>query len=240
MGNEASGSQSVTINLGAATSASTTITYRVAGSAALDGDYRITSITSYNSEALTITVPAGESTASINFEIIDDEQIERNNEVIYFESAAISDAYISEHFRQASYSFEIEDNDVAPEATMQIDLAWNLGDGMRINGNNFDLFLADSVTLNTDGTISDYQPIEGLESVNETGFETIRLNDGIADMPYYVIIKFVSGTDPAELSLQFNSNTVHRTASGRVSSAFAGRAVYYGPFTKSGSSYAFR
>ena len=99
-GTESSGSQAVTINLGATASASTVITYRVGGTAALDGDYHLTSVSRYFSSALTITVPAGESAAVINFDIIDDNQVEPVDEIIYFEITSISDATIAETFRQ--------------------------------------------------------------------------------------------------------------------------------------------
>jgi hypothetical protein len=240
MGTESSGSQSVTLDLGATTATATTITYRVGGTAALDGDYRLTTLSAYYADALTITVPAGESTASIQFEIIDDNQVEGTNEVIYFEITSISDTDIAQNFRQATYVYEIEDNDQAPDAALQVDLAWNLGDGVRINAANFDLYLADSVVVNSDGTVSAFHAVDGIQGTNETGFETIMLNNQIADQQYYVIIKYVSGEDPAELRLQFNSSSAHRAAAGTVSSGSAGRTLYYGPITKRGASYTFR
>ena len=239
-GNEGSGNQSITINLGATTTASTVITYRVGGNAALDGDYSLTSVGTYYSDALTITVPADESTATINFALIDDNQVEQADEIIYFEITSISDAGIAENFRQTSYAFQIEDNDVAPNSGLQVDLAWNLGDGVRINRSNFDLHLADAITLSDDGTVTEYREIEGKQSVNETGFETITIGGDLPDQQYYMIISCLLCEDPAALSLQLSSSKVSRNASGRVPSGWSGRSLYYGPITKNGESFSFK
>lgn len=239
-GTESSGPQSIIIDLGSVSSGPTTITYQVGGNAAMDGDYRITSITSFNSDALTITVPAGQSTATIAFEIIDDEQVEPSNEVIYFEVTAISDAAIAQHFRQTSYVFEIVDNDDPPASGLQIDLAWNLGDGVRINASNFDLYLADSITTGSNGEITSYHEIEGHGSAHESGFETILLGDDLPDKQYYAIIGYLSGDNTAEITLQFSSGSSHGTARGRVSAASVGRSLYYGPITKTGQTFEFR
>jgi hypothetical protein len=239
-GNEGSGNQSITINLGATTTASTVITYHVGGNAALDGDYSLTSVSTYYSDALTVTVPAGESMAAINFAVIDDNQVEQDDEVIYFEITSISDAAIAENFRQASYAFQIEDNDIAPDAGLQVDLSWNLGDGVRINRSNFDLHLADAITLSDDGTVEAYREIEGMQSVNETGFETITIGSDLPDQQYYVIISCLSCEDAAALSLQLSSRQASRKAVGYVPAGWIGRSLYYGPITKSGVSFSFK
>lgn len=238
-GSEISGSQSITIDLGATTTAATTISYRVGGTAALDGDYRITSLTSYNSEALSITVPAGQSQAAINFEILDDIQVE-HPEVIFFEITSISDVSIAQNFRQASYRFEITDDDEAPGSGMQVDLSWYLGNSVRINTADFDLYLADSITIGSDGGVTDYSLVEGVESAHLSGFETVFIQDDMPDQQYYIIIKYVAGTSAAELTLDFNSTYLKREAAGRVSSASVGRTLYYGPITKRGTDYSFR
>ena len=239
-GTESSGAHSITIDLGAPSSAPTTITYRVGGDAALDGDYRITSITAYNSDALTITIPAGQSTATIGFEIIDDKQIETSNEVIYFEITAISDATIASNFKQASYVFEIIDDDEPPDSGLQIDLAWDLGDGVRINASNFDLYVADSVAVNSDGELVFFRAIDGYTSAEASGFETVVLSEDLPNKQYYAIINYTSGNNTAELTLEFTTKTSHGSARGRVSSASVGRSLYYGPITKSGSAFTFR
>lgn len=238
-GSEDSGNQSITIDLGITTTAATTISYRVGGSAALDGDYRITSLTSYNSDALNVTVPAGQSTATISFEILDDNQVEYP-EVIYFEITAISDASIAENFRQAFYGFEITDNDEPQGSGMQVDLSWYLGNGVRISAADFDLYLADAVTIDSAGVVSDYHLVEGVESVHASGFETIVIPDEMPDQQYYIIIKYVAGSSEARLTLDFNSTQLQRRAAGRVLPASVGTTLYYGPLTKSGTYYSFR
>jgi len=239
-GSEGSGKQSVTINLGAATTLSTTITYRVGGNAALDGDYHLTSLTSYYTDAaLTITVPAGKSVATIDFEIIDDIQVE-SNEVIYFEITSISDESIASNFKQASYVFQIEDNDEPASDGLQIDLSWNLGDGIRINNSNFNLYLANAITVDTDGSVTAYEAVDGVVSANDTGFETIVISKDLPDHQYFVIIDYVSGNDTAEVQVELSNTQTHRVASGRVSSASIGHKLYLGPITKTGSTFEFR
>ena len=39
-------------------------------------------------------------------------------------------------------------------AALQVGLAWNLADGVRINVANFDLYLADYIAVTSDGTVS--------------------------------------------------------------------------------------
>ena len=239
-GTESSGKQSITINLGATTTVPTTITYRVGGNAALGGDYDLSSLTSYYSDAsaLTISVPAGKSSASIDFEIIDDHQVE-SDEVIYFEITSISDEAIASNFKQASYVYQIEDNDEPPSDGLQVDLSWNLGDGVRVNGSNFDLYLASDITVDTDQSVTAYQAVDGVSSANESGFETIVINNELPDHQYYVIIDYVSGDNTADVELQLSNTQTHRIASGRVTSASIGHKLYLGPITKSGTTYQF-
>ena len=177
--------------------------------------------------------------ATIKFAIVDDHQVESTDEIIYFEITSISDATIAENFRQTSYVFQIEVNDVAPNAGLQVDLAWNLGDGVRINRSNFDLRLADDVTVGAEGAVTEYHEIAGEQSINETGFETITIADDLPDKRYYVIINYMSGEDPASLSLQLSSGNSRRGATGHVSAAWVGRSLFYGPITKSGTSFTF-
>lgn len=237
---EDSGSQTITINLGSTTTASTVLTYRVGGNAALDGDYRLTTVSNYYSDALTLTVPPGQSIATITFDVIDDSQVEQDDEVIYFEITSISDAAIAENFRQRSFVFQITDNDHATGPDLQVDLAWDLGDGVRINASNFDMDLASDITLDANGTVADYQAVDGKASTNETGFESLVIDSTLPDQKYYVIIHYLSGDNTAVLTLQLNSDQVQRSASGRVSSASLGRMLYLGPITKNGNSFTFQ
>lgn len=239
-GMEGIGAQSVTIDLGGTTSGSTVITYRVGGNASLDGDYRITTLTNYYSDALTVTVPAGKSTATIEFEIIDDNQVEPGGEIIYFEITSVSDATLAANFRKRYFVYQIDDNDEAPDSGMQVDLSWNLGDGVRINASNFDLYLADTISVGTDGAVISYHVAEETASANENGFETITIPVELPDKQYYIMIEYVSGEYTAELTLQFSSRQTQRAASGRVSSTSIGRVLYYGPITKTGQVFSFR
>lgn len=234
---EDGGTQSITIDLGITTTKSTVITYRVGGNAALDGDYRLTTLTNYFSAVLTVTVPAGESQAIITFEIIDDVQIESEDEFIFFDITSISDATIAGNIRQTSCVFQILDNDNALSPDLQVDLTWNLGDGVRINASNFDMYLATSIIRDTSGVVTEFQAVDGKASTNVTGFESLTIDTVLPDQQYYVIIKYISGDNPAILTVQLNSNQVSRIASGRVTSASLGRLLYLGPIIKNGNSF---
>lgn len=229
---EADGTQTLTINLGKKATSSITITYIVGGSASVDGDFRILSNTSFTTDAsssFTLTVPEGSSTASLTFELIDDIQIEPGSESIYFQITGISDSDLTGSLQQLQYVFKVEDNDVAPANGLQVDLTWDLGDGVSINNANFDLYLARNLQLNDEGDISSMELIDRVLSTNTKGFETIIIDDSIAEDEYYIIIRFVTGTLAANVFLHMSEDDDYETASGRVTTDFVGKDIYYGP-----------
>jgi hypothetical protein len=233
---EAEGTQTLTINLGKKATSSITITYIVGGTASVDGDFRILSNTSFTTDAsssFTLTVPEGSSSASLTFELIDDIQVEPVNESIYFQITGISDSDLIGSIQHLQYIFKVEDNDVAPTNGLQVDLTWNLGDGVSINNANFDLYLARNVQLNNEGDIISMELVDQVLSTNTKGFETIVINDSIADDEYYVIVRFVKGTLTANVFLHLSHDEDYEIASGRVTTDFVGEDIYYGPIAVS-------
>lgn len=236
--NESAGSQSITIELGGTTTTSTTISYSVGGNARLDGDYRLTSRTGYFTTGLAITVPAGVSQATLDFDLIDDDQIERENELIYFAITSVSDQSLAKNITHTTLVFEITDDDTSPDDALQIDLSWDLGDGVRINGANFDLYLANDIALDN-GVVTGFTAVNDVSSANDSGFETVLVSNDFPDGQYYAIIDFLSGESAAELWLNFNSENISRVANGQVAATSVGKKLYFGPITKTGSNYAF-
>lgn len=239
-GNEGDGAQSITIDLGKMTTATTTITFEVGGDAALDGDYTVDEVSEYAVDSpYTIVIPEGNTTATIHFDLIDDEQIEPRNEVIYFHIKDVSDESISKTMSRTLFAYEVVDNDSSPASGMQVDLSWTLGDNIRINAANFDLYLATTLSLKPDGEIDTFDRVEQFQSTNETGFETYVLDDTIEDRQYYIVIKYVSGTYDANVSLHMSQGSNYGAASGKVASTYVGKYVYYGPITKNGNLFSF-
>ncbi|MEO8472192.1 MAG: hypothetical protein ABI477_08360 [Chryseolinea sp.] len=240
-GNEGDGAQTITIDLGKMTTATTTLTFEVGGDAALDGDYRVAEISQYAVEApYTLTIPEGNSTATIHFDLIDDNQIETRNEVIYFHIKDISDEGITKRLTRTVFAYEIVDNDSSPASGMQVDLSWTLGDNIRINAANFDMYLATSLSLTSDGEINTFESVEQFQSTNETGFETFVVGDTIQDRQYYIVMKYVSGTYDANVSLHLSQGSNYGSASGRVEASYVGKYVYYGPLNKAGNRFSFQ
>ncbi len=84
--------------------------------------------------------------------------MEPTRELIYFQLTGISDTDIAAEANNVTYTFEIIDNDVPPTNALQVDLSWSLGDGVSINETNFDLLLANNITLDEDDNVASARP----------------------------------------------------------------------------------
>ena len=245
-GVEGSGTQRIVIDLGSALSTDVTISYRVGGTAALNGDYSLSSgdifysSTDASSYTYTLVAKKGASTAAIEFEIIDDAYIEKRDESIYFEITAISNSDLYSKFQHIQYEFRIEDNDTSPTDGLQVDLAWQVGDGVSIYAANFDLYLARNVELDNEGTVTSFEMVETLKSTNAKGFESFIINKELENEEYYVFIRYVSGSSDANIYLTMSQGSDSGTASGSVNASFIGKDLYYGPITKEGNDFRFR
>lgn len=238
--NEGDGVKTITIDLGRTVPSGTSIYYMVGGSASLNGDYEISTPSSLTSSSFVVQVKTGESTATIPIELIDDIQIEQGRESIYFFITGSSDSDLNGSLKNVQYILEIEDNDSAPTAGLQVDLSWNTGDGVSINTANFDLHLARNVQLDNNNQLADFQLVDRIRSTNSSGFESFILPEDLTDEVYYIIINFVEGSTSAELFLHLSQGSEFGTASGRVNTSYVGKNVYYGPITKDGNTFSFR
>lgn len=249
-GEESDSVYTVTIDLGRTVSVTTTVNFAIGGQALLDGDYSfytkssepggISTTPPVESSSLSLTINPGSSTATISFKLIDDTLVEPSREFIYFQLTGISDSDIAAEANNVTYAFEIIDNDVPPTNALQVDLSWNLGDGVSIDQANFDLLLASNITLDEDDNVSSAELVDGVSSIHDTGTETYQLLSSLPDDEYYIIIRYTSGTSDADLSLIMSHDKVYSRAHGTVSSDYSGKLLYYGPIRKNGSSFSSR
>jgi hypothetical protein len=237
--NEGDGVKTITIDLGRTVATGTTIYYMVGGSAFLNGDYEILGPASLTSSTFVVQVKGGESRAILSIELIDDTHVEQRPESIYFFITGSSDSDLNGSLRNVQYVLEVEDNDTAPTAGLQVDLSWNTGDGVSINTANFDIFLARNVQLDSNDQLIDFELVDSVRSTNPSGFESFILPQDITDEVYYIIINFVEGSTGAELYLHLSQGSEHGTASGRVNTNYIGKNVYYGPISKNGNTFSF-
>jgi len=239
-GREDAGAQSVVIDLGHAVSAQTVVSLVIGGDASLDGDYTATSSSkTYNSTAATfdLTAKAGESSVTLNFNIIDDTQIELGKEIIYFQIASVAGSDVT--FDHVTYMYEITDNDSPPASGMQADLAWNIGEGMSINDINFDLYLAHNVVI-TGNQVSQSDFIGDVQSVHPKGFEGFILSTALPDDEYYLVFRYTQGTSDVQLFLTLSQGASIRPMQGMFSEDYAGKDIYYGPIVKSNGRFSSR
>jgi hypothetical protein len=239
-GAENTGQQSVVIDLGHAVSAETVVSLFVGGDASLDGDYTASSSNNtFNSsaETLDLTVKKGESSVTLNFSIIDDTQIETGREVIYFQVASVagSDASLD----HGTYMYEITDNDNVPASGLQVDLAWNIGEGVSINRINFDLYLATDVVVSGEEVTASILN-DTLKSVNAHGFENFILPASLPNDEYYLVFRYAEGASDVELFVTFSQGASVRPMHGVFSEEYAGKDIYYGPIIKNSSRYNYR
>jgi len=238
--NEGDGIKNIIIDLGQTVASGTTINYLVSGSAFLNGDYEIRNPGSVNSSTFVVQVKSGESKATLSIELIDDTHVEEENEFIYFMITGSSDTDLNGLLKNKQFVLEIEDNDTAPSNGLQVDLSWSTGDGISINTDNFDLYLAKNVVLSTNGQLLEFELVDSTKSINTTGFESMVIAQNITDEVYYIIINFVEGTSGADVYLHMSQGSHHGMASGHVNANYIGKNVYYGPISKNGNTFSFR
>ena len=244
---ESDSTYSVRIHLGKVTAA-TTVTIDIFGTAALDGDYQMTVPVDLTSSLIPVTgsssvssqqvltVQAGNSYVDLFFKIIDDPYVEPRAENIYFRISDISNESIAASVKNLEYQFVIVDNDKPPADAMRVDLSWRLGDGISITNGNVDMYLATNVVV-SNGLVVSRDLVASVSSTNETGFETFTIGSSVPDGKYYIMVRYVSGSYDADTELVMSKGTSYTRATARITAANVGKDFYFGPLTKSGSSY---
>lgn len=234
--NESVGTFSIDLNLDGPTDSDVMVEFVTTGSAVLNGDYRITTPSP-------IIIPAGNTTASLALEIIDDPVVERY-EVIGETLELSEDKEIILTLRsgngllnipsdQNQITLSIGDNDLVPSSGLQTDLLWSLGPGMDMNEVNLDMYFITDVTTEL-GQITNFRQYgEGARS--ESGFESLSLNTNDPDNEYYLVVEYTEGTEVVEFELFSYLPDGILYARERLSGTDNDAALVFGPFLKEGN-----
>jgi hypothetical protein len=226
---ENAGTQKVSISLGKTVSASTQLYFELSGTASLNGDYKLLT-------SSPVTIAAGASTATISIQVIDEAIIESTESVIVQLTAAGNGIELSSDTTKNIFTLTINDNDTAPENDdVQIDLTWGSGGGDNIDDEDLNLYIVNNVEI-SDETITDFDMYDGSE--NESGFESLTLPSDAPDGDYYIVVAYNSGSNSVDYKINLNgAGYSNDSATGTFSSSDVGYAVFYGPLSKSGTSY---
>ncbi|MBL0742250.1 hypothetical protein [Chryseolinea lacunae] len=229
-GDESGGTQTATLSLGKAAASDVVLTFNVKGTAALGGDYTLLTPSP-------ITIKAGASTASIEFKLIDDSIIESADKKITFSIATITGYTVDASADRNSYTYTITDNDEIPASGMQVDLTWDLGEGVDIDTADLDLYLVYNVVVNGN-EVTSMDVNEDTYSANESGFESFVIDPGLKDTEYYVVAVYRSGDVAVPFTLGFSHNTTgSNNSAGSFTASEVGTALFYGPIQKSGDTF---
>lgn len=226
---ENAGTQKVSIALGKTVTTATQLYFELSGTASLNGDYKLLT-------SSPVTIDAGANTAAISIQIIDDAIIESTETVIVKLTAAGSGIELSTDTTKNIFTLTINDNDAAPTNNdVQIDLTWGSGGADDIDAEDLNLYIANNVEI-SDETITDYDLYDGSE--NESGFESLVLPADAPDGDYYIIVAYNAGSSSVKYKINLNgAGYSNDSVTGTFSSGDVGYAVFYGPLSKSGTSY---
>ncbi len=226
---ENAGTQKVSISLGKTVSSSTQLYFELSGTASLNGDYKLLT-------SSPVTIAAGASTATISIQVLDEAIIESTESVRVTLTAAGNGIELSSDTTQNIFTLTINDNDTAPTNNdVQIDLTWGSGGADDIDDEDLNLYIANNVEIN-DETITDFDIYDGSE--NESGFESLMLSSAAPDGDYYIVVAYNKGSSSVDYKININGAVYSNdSATGSFSSDDAGYAVFYGPLSKSGTSY---
>jgi hypothetical protein len=217
--NENVGTVPITINLSKAASQDTKFTVSFSGSAILNGDYEVDSSTQ-------ITIPAGKTSATLNFTIYDDAVVEPDKTIIVKFS---STSNVS--LPHSTVTITIKDNDVSKASSgLQADLYWDAGSMV-----DLDLYIANNVTI-TNNTVTNFNVTDS--SIHDKGFESALIKNSDPDGDYYIAVYYNSGSRNVNYTLRFNGPGVtNDTSQGSFTASEVGVAYFFGPIHKLGSTY---
>jgi len=229
-GAEDAGTQSATLKLNKAATNDVTVSFTVKGTAALNGDYTLLTPSP-------LTVKAGASTAQIDFKIIDDAIIESTDKKITFEITGVTGQTLDTNSDRLTYTYTITDNDKIPTDGMQVDLTWDLGEGIDIDSANLDLYLVYNVVVENN-EITSLDVNEDIFSENTSGFESYVISSKVKDTEYYVAAVYKDGSIAVPFTLGFSNEANGSSQSaGSFKSTEVGTALFYGPIQKSGNTF---
>jgi hypothetical protein len=203
------------------------IDFEFGGTAFLDGDFSVVT-------SSPITIAKGELSANILIRVLDERLIENTADTIEVTLIAASGATLSNKENELVYSLVVEDNDASPSEDLQIDLSWDLGNNS-VNDVNLDLYLVYDVVIEGN-TITD-QGEMARYSANSAGFESLQMLAQDPDREYYLVVNYSEGSSVLGYTLTINGfGYENELLQGDFDRSDAGYAVFWGPFSKTGSS----
>lgn len=233
--NESQGIVNADIALSSKASQDIVLTYSWAGgdtTAFLGGDFSFVS-------ANPLTIKAGETSAKISIQIIDDTQID-TDDVIKLTLVSATGATVSGTASEIIHALTITSNDVPSTNKLQVDLTWNIKTTSKspvdINGVNLDIFAQYDVVITNSQITSG--GTNNSKSVNTTGFETLYINTIDPDKVYYLAVNYTAGTSKVDFAVALNgwgyangSSLVNVGLSDFIPSE-VNSAIFFGPFNK--------
>jgi hypothetical protein len=231
---EAAGTINITVAVSPAPAADLQVAYAWTSTDTtvhLGGDFTLPS-------ANTLTIQAGKTSATLAVQLVDDMQLDGSDVITFtLQSVIGSNAKLSATTADHSFALTISDNETTSQTKLQQDLVWRLSSATAdVNTVNLDLYLQYGVTYNST-SITDVGETYTASS-NETGFETLVLNESDSDLEYFIVVSYTSGSSDLYYTLNLNGFGYENThVMKKMSADDSGYAIFYGPFTKSGSSF---
>ena len=229
---EDKGLLNISVTLNSSQAQDVTIQYTWSGAAGtyLDGDFKFVTPGS-------IVIKAGETTGTIQLQIIDDTQIDADDVVTLTLSGTSSNAKPSTVASENTFDLTITNNDVAPTGKLQVDLVWGTGT-TSVDAVNLDLYAQSGVTISNDQISSEGSTL--VSSRATAGFETFFIDPAAADEDYYLVVAYTSGSTAVNYTMTLNGlGYSNSTATETFASSDAGMASFFGPFSKSGSTFTY-
>lgn len=198
----------------------------------LGGDFSVSSPNSF-------TIKAGQTTGNLQVQIIDDTQIDKDDKINFLLTGVNTGGVNLGTAAEVSFDLTVTNNEMAPPANqLQIDLVWHMAKTTNINDVNLDLYLQQNVVYNSGtGAITNIGT-SLTSSKNTTGYKTIFLKSTDKDQAYFLVINYATGSSTVTFVSTWNGfGHTDDAGSGKLASSNSGFALFYGPFTKSGSSF---
>jgi Calx-beta domain len=189
-------------------------------------------------EPASFTVKAGQTTSNLQVQIIDDKQIDADDMItLVLTSTNLSSVNLGTS-AETSFNLTMTNNDITPSDKMQIDLTWHTTSTANINDVNLDLLLQQNVVYDAaSGTITNVgTPLT--VSANTTGYETIFLKSTDKDQAYFLAVNYTAGSSTVTFVGTLNGfGYMNSALSRKLPPSTLGKALFVGPFTKSGSKF---
>lgn len=218
----------VEVVLSQASSNNVEVQFKTIGIATINGHYTLVTPSP-------IMIEAGSTRGEIVFETIDNPVLEVDNATFTIEISSASGAQLGEA-TSLTHEVEIVDNNTVPTNDLQLDLLWSLREEQDINLVDLDLLLV-SELVEEDGAVVDFTMVD--VSGEESGFESVLLEESHPDDDYYIVVFYADGSLPVDFR-------IHASNSGWgteliIEDDFATNEVgggrIYGPIPKEGSNY---